>query len=253
MTIDACAAVVERGDPDRFAAIMAAPVTARPRLWMIHAFAIEVARAAWASKEPLICQMRLQWWTDLLADGVRRAHDVAGPLHDLLAEGAVSVQVLIDTVAARHWDIERAPFADTAKFDRYLNDTAAGLIWAGVRALGAGPDAEPVARDYGWAMGLANYLRAIPALEAQGRIPLVDGRPEALRDLAAEGLARLARARGLRRLLGPGGPALLPGWQTGALLVMVRDEPRLVGQSGLTLSEFSRRGRLLWQATTGLW
>ena len=253
MTIDACAAVVERGDPDRFAAIMAAPVTARPRLWVIHAFAIEVARAAWASKEPLICQMRLQWWADLLADGVRRAHDVAGPLHDLLAEGAVSVQVLIDTVAARHWDIERAPFADTAKFDRYLNDTAAGLIWAGVRALGAGPDAEPVARDYGWAMGLANYLRAIPALEAQGRIPLVDGRPEALRDLAAEGLARLARARRLRRLLGPGGPALLPGWQAGALLVMVRDEPRLVGQGALTLSEFSRRGRLLWQATTGLW
>ena len=33
MTPDACAALVEKSDPDRFAATMAAPPGARVRLW----------------------------------------------------------------------------------------------------------------------------------------------------------------------------------------------------------------------------
>ena len=38
----ACAALVERADPDRFAATMAAPVAARARLWPLYALNIEV-------------------------------------------------------------------------------------------------------------------------------------------------------------------------------------------------------------------
>ncbi|MFN5827641.1 MAG: phytoene synthase, partial [Rhodobacterales bacterium] len=38
MTVAACAALVQRGDPDRFMAVMAAPVAARARLFPLYAF-----------------------------------------------------------------------------------------------------------------------------------------------------------------------------------------------------------------------
>ena len=62
MTVAACAAIVQRADPDRFLAVMAAPVAVRARLFPLFAVNVEVARAPWVTQEPLIAQMRLQWW-----------------------------------------------------------------------------------------------------------------------------------------------------------------------------------------------
>jgi phytoene synthase len=46
MSLNACAALVERSDPDRFRATMAAPVAARRVLFPIYAFNVEVTRLA---------------------------------------------------------------------------------------------------------------------------------------------------------------------------------------------------------------
>mgnify|MGYP000249325893 FL=1 len=54
MTVEACAALVERGDPDRFRAVMAAPVEARAQLFPLYAFNLEVARAPWVTQEVLM-------------------------------------------------------------------------------------------------------------------------------------------------------------------------------------------------------
>ena len=47
MSIDACARLVAKGDPDRFAATMATALPARAPLLVLYAFNIEVARAPW--------------------------------------------------------------------------------------------------------------------------------------------------------------------------------------------------------------
>ncbi|ESW62088.1 MAG: phytoene synthase, partial [Rhodobacter sp. CACIA14H1] len=123
MSIDACAALVERGDPDRFAAVMAAPVAARGRLFVLYAFNLEVARAPWVTKEPMIAEMRLQWWRDVVAEAAAgrpaRAHEVAGPLAALLREAGLPVEVLDRLVEARRWDVYREAFEDGAAFDAY--------------------------------------------------------------------------------------------------------------------------------------
>jgi 15-cis-phytoene synthase len=247
MTVDACAGLVQRGDPDRFAAVMAAPVSARAKLFVIYAWNLEVARAPWVTQEPLIAEMRLQFWRDVL-EGPRRSHEVAGPLFDI--RGSLPLDVMDGLVAARMWDVGRDAHDD---LDGYLEDTGGGLMWAAASALGAPVAAEPVARGVGWAAGLANYLRAVPELEARGRVPLVDGRPQAVRALAQQGLDRLAQARCGRRLMGAGAPALLSGWQTGALLAQVVRDPMVVADGRMGLSEAAKRGRLLWQAVTGRW
>ena len=64
--ISACARLLERGDAARFRAVMAAPAPLRPKLFAIFAFNLEVARAPWVTQEPMIAEMRLQWWQDAL-------------------------------------------------------------------------------------------------------------------------------------------------------------------------------------------
>jgi 15-cis-phytoene synthase len=239
VSVAACAELVQRGDPDRFAAVMAAPVGARARLFPLYAFNLEIARAPWVSKEPMIAEMRLQWWRDIIAEPVARAHEVAGPLHAVIHEAGLPVPVLDSLIAARIHDAYGEGFDDAGAFDSYLDDTGGGLMW--LAAVACGGQDEAAARALGWAMGLANYLRAVPELEARGRRPLPDGRPAALRDLAAEGLSRLDRAR---RGAVPRAAALA-AWQARGLLSQVVTDPSVVADGLMGLSEFSRRWGLL--------
>ena len=248
--IGACAALVERGDPDRFAAVMAAPVAARERLFVLYAFNLEVARAPWVTQEPLIAEMRLQWWRDVVAEAEAgrpaRAHEVAGPLAARIRAAGLPGAVLDALVVARRWDVYRDPFADGAALEAYLEDTGAGLMWLAGRALGAGAEAEASLRAAGWAAGLAAFLRAVPELEARGRVPLPEAAPEAVAALARAGLARLERARaGLRGLAAPQRAATLAAWQAGPVLRLAAAEPARVATGDLHLSEFARRWRLL--------
>jgi 15-cis-phytoene synthase len=245
MSLEACAALVERGDPDRFAATMAAPPGARARLWPLYALNLEVARAPWVTKEPMIAEMRLQWWRDVVAALTPRAHEVAGPLHTLIQAADLPLPVLDRLIEARRWDVYSDAFADQAAFDAYLEDTAGGLMWLAVKALGAPDSAEPTARAWGWALGLANFLRAVPELEAKGRIPLVDGRPEAVAALARRGIARIDGAGRLAS------PALLPAWMARPLLVQVMQQPGRVAEGAMGLSEFERRARLMMASVKG--
>ena len=248
---------MRRGDPNRFAAVMAAPVAARVRLFPIYAWNLEVARAPWVTKEHLIAEMRLQWWRDVIdnaASGAARAHEVAGPLHQVIRDCDLPLAVMDRLIVARRADVDTEPFADQQALDAYLEDTGAGLMWLAARALGAEARAEGAVRDFGWAAGLANYLSAVPDLMARGRMPLVDATPAGIARLARDGRARFLQARLQRRSVPKSvRPALLGGWQAMAILTEAANDPSAVLQGRLGMSEFSRRGRLLWQATTGRW
>ena len=197
MTVEACAALVERGDPDRFAAVMAAPPDARAKLWPLYAFNLEVARAPWVTKEPMIAEMRLQWWRDVIAEPRPRAHEVAGPLHHLIRAANLPIDTLDRMAAARQWDIHKEPFASDTAFDTYLDDTAAGLMWLAARALGAPDAAEDPVRAYGWASGLAGWGGSAGVVLASG-LPLLS---DVLLGLLV-GAAALLLVQGVQRLRG---------------------------------------------------
>ena len=252
--LNACADLVRRADPDRFLAAMAAPVAARAVLFPIYAFNVEVARAPWVTQETMIAEMRLQWWRDALeeigAGGDVRRHEVVTPLAQVL--DGTGAKLLDALVAARRWDIYRDPFEDAAAFEDYLDRTAGNLMLAAARALG--PADEGVIRDAGYAHGLANWLRAIPALEQAGRIPLPDGRPAAVQALAEGGLARLRRARGRRaEISARARPALLPLWQSGAVLARAARDPVRVSRGQLESAPLRTRLNLMARAATGRW
>ncbi len=252
--LNACADLVRRADPDRFMAAMAAPVAARRVLFPIYAFNVEVARAPWVTQESMIAEMRLQWWRDALAEikagGAVRRHEVVTPLSEVL--DAAGVDLLDRLIVARRWDIYRDPFEGEAHFHEYLDHTAGNLMLAAARALGEAP--ETVIRDAGVAHGLANWLRAIPALEQSGRIPLPDGRPDTVRALAEEGLRRLRRARAARAEVSPEArPALLPLWQVSSVLSRAVAAPGLVAEGAIEPSPIRSRLTLIYRAATGRW
>ncbi|MEQ6248247.1 squalene/phytoene synthase family protein [Sulfitobacter sp. HNIBRBA3233] len=208
--IAACAALVERGDPARFRTAMMAPMAAREALFVLYAFNVEVSRAPWVTQEAMIAEMRLQWWRDVLEEiaggGPVRRHEVATPLAALLQPAQAN---RLDTlVAARRWDIYRDPFEDAQDLDRYLTQTAATLMEVAAELLGA-PDSSAVA-GAGYASGVAGFLRAVPELERQGRVPLVDGTRSGVAALARRGLDALASARRAGGIPRGAVPALWP-------------------------------------------
>ena len=255
MTLAACADIVAKGDPDRFRAVMSVPLAARERLLPLYAFNVEVARAPWVTEEPLIAEMRLQWWRTLWTRS-RRAGQSAGTRWSTRwlnwsAELGVPVAVLNDMIDARRWDIARDAFADWSAFDAHIDATSGGLLWAGATALGTPDYLEAPCRDAGFAIGVANWLVAVPALEAHGRLPLPDGRPEAVREQAKRGLVRLRTARGVD--FGAAVPALRAGWQTAAILRRAERDPAAVVEGRLVPGPIRKSTSLLVKTMTGGW
>ena len=253
-TAIACARIVERGDPVRLRTVMAAPLGARATLFALYAFNVEVARAPWVTQEAMIAEMRLQWWRDALEEiaggGPVRRHEVVTPLALVLTPAAA--KGLDRAVAARRWDIYRDPFEDDAALAQHIDATAGELSWQAGSLLGAAE--ETVVRGAAFAGGEANWLRAVPELEALGRMPLVDGRPGAVQALAQQALERLRVARADRRKVSrEAAQALNWMWQAEAVLSQAAADPRRVADGTLGQSEFRRRAGLIRQTLTGRW
>lgn len=249
-----CAELVRQGDPDRFLATMAAPVAARPLLFALYAFNIELSRAPWASQESMIAEMRVQWWRDvgseLAGNQPVRRHYVATPLSRLLRP---ELALHIDAMAeARRWDIYRDPFEDEAAFDTYIDATSGSLMW--MAAGGLGEADENTVRSFGRGVGIANWLRAIPELEKQKRVPLLDGTRDGVRRLATKGYGHiLAAAKSRNNVSKEAGVALLAGWQAREILKQAMKEPERVGAGALGTSEFRRRTSLMLRTALGRW
>ena len=240
--IQVCAEIVLKADPDRFAAVMAAPVAMRDKLFPLHAFAIEVARAPWVTQESMIAEMRLQWWRDALAEiasgGPVRRHEVVTPLANVLSP---KTAVLLDGfVEVRRWDIYREPFESAEHFEDYLAQT--GGVFYKVLAQSVSVSDTGVA-DFGYAVAVANWLCAIPELERRGRIPLLDGGPDGVCSLAKNGLAALNKGTSImapevRR-------AMLSGWQAKHVLRQAIKDPLAVADGRLGQSGISKRLSLM--------
>ncbi len=258
MSVNACATLVQRGDADRFMSAMTAPPHLRGRLMVLYAFNLEIARVAWVTSEPMLAEMRLQWWLDVV-EAIRngtppRAHEVAAPLADLVAECDLPLDVLEGMINARQFDIYKSPHKDQAAFDAYIDQTSGNLTWLAALALGAEAKAEKTVRGAAFAGGVAAILAAAPKLISSGRAPLYDGSAVGVRAMAKEGLARLAMARSARKIVSPDARAALrAGWQAKNQLQQAMHAPETLAVGWLDQSEFGKKSGLLWRTLRNVW
>jgi 15-cis-phytoene synthase len=162
---DAMTALVRRQDPDRFLTALFAPAEHRDALLTLYAFNYELARAREVASEPPLALIRLQWWREVV-EGQPRRHEVATPLSEAIAAGALHPDLLLPLIEAREAEAY-SDFGTLADWRAWLLAGAGGLAVAAASALGA---TEPeVFRPFGAAYGVAGLLRASGVLAAQGR------------------------------------------------------------------------------------
>jgi len=256
MSIETCAEMLRKSDPDRFLATMTAPPDVRAVLFPLYAFNLEVAHLPWVSAEPMIAEMRLQWWQDSIAAVFRGdtpdPHEVLTPLTDVIRGHGLQQQDFHDLIEARRCDTYAQPFTDIPQLWQYLQDTSGNLMAIAARFLGVEDRRIKAAQEYGTGAGLANYLLAVPELKARGRVPLPDESDEAIRSMAREALDRLEQSRKSHPLK-PALPALLTACQARPTLKMAAKYPAKVAAGQLQRSEFRRKGRLLLNSMLGRW
>lgn len=217
-----CGSEVRQYDPDRFATAMLAPEAHREGLFSLYAFNLEVAKTREAVSEPMLGEIRLQWWReaiDGIYDGTPRRHEVVLPLAELVAEKNLTRKYFDDLIDARAHDLSDEAPATIDELLRYAEGTSATVLWLVLEALGVRSDtADLVARHVGIAWSLTGLIRAMPFHLSQRRlyIPedlidrhgierrnLMELRPEpaiagAVQDIAVHARDHLEKARALR-------------------------------------------------------
>ena len=161
---EAIAALVRRHDPDRFLTALFAPAERRDALLTLYAFNHELARAREVVSEPPLALIRLQWWREVV-EGEPKRHEVASPLSEAIATGALDPAHLLPIIEAREAEAY-ADFETLADWRAWLLAGAGGLAVAAAAALGA-TNADDF-RSFGAAYGVAGLSRATGALAARG-------------------------------------------------------------------------------------
>lgn len=199
-----CAAELRRVDPDRFLATLFAPAAAREALFALYAFNHEVAKVRETVSEPMLGQIRLQWWRETIEGlyaGKPRKHPVVEALAatGLFGGGGWSRAHFDRLIDAREFDLAgRAP-ATLAELEGYCTGTSSTLLRLAGEALGARAAATGRALDaLGVAWALTGLVRAIP-FHARARRQYVPEDVAAEAGLSAEALFALAPGPGLNR------------------------------------------------------
>jgi NADH dehydrogenase [ubiquinone] 1 alpha subcomplex assembly factor 6 len=168
------AALVRRHDRDRFQTALFAPPELREPLFALYAFNYEIARVRETVSQPVLGQIRLQWWRESIAaafdGGPVRHHIVEALTATIRAHGLTRAHFdrLID---AREEDLQEAPAATFSALENYAEGTSARLIYLALETLGVrDPEAGKAGFHIGVAYALAGLLRAMPFHARAGRL-----------------------------------------------------------------------------------
>ena len=167
-----CADLVRGHDFARYASTLFVPAEQRRALLAIYAFNVEVSRVREMVSQPLPGEIRLQWWTDMLAGeghGGVEGNPVAAELNLAIRNSRLPVEPLSRLVDEHLFDLYNDPMPTMAALEGYVQDTAGALFSLGARVAGwQSPDIEHLARHAGLAQGIAQVVAALP-LDASRR------------------------------------------------------------------------------------
>jgi len=168
------AALVRRHDRDRYQTALFAPADRREALFALYAFNYEIARVREAVTQPMLGQIRLQWWREAVtaayAGTPPRQHVVAEPLAGVIRDVALTRKHFERMIDSRERDLADEPPATLAALQDYAEGTSATLLYLVLEVLGAAePSAVAAAREVGIGYALAGLLRAMPFHARTGR------------------------------------------------------------------------------------
>lgn len=164
-----CLEEVRRVDHDRYLATLFLPARVRDAAYALLAFNSEIARTREIVSEPLLGQIRLQWWRDALdeiAAGKVREHPVVMALAAAMGDYAVERARLDAMIDAREADLDDEPPKSLAALEAYARATSGNLSVLIMDLLEGGETARRAAAAVGTAWALVGLARAV-AFHAQ--------------------------------------------------------------------------------------
>ncbi len=241
---DHCQELVAKADKDRFLSCLFAPRDARPHLFALYAFNVEIARIRETVSEPQIGLVRQQWWLDTI-DGIFAGrtpdHPVAHALAQAIAKGDLPKHALHNLIIAREFDLYDDPMPTLADLEGYLGETSSSLIQMAALILGKG--AAEAAGLAGVAFGLAGILRLQKSRYLPRDMVQTLGEKETINQLCAHARKRLNEARALLGSIPAQAlPAFLPASLTEFYL------KRIEHGGTLDVSQFRRQVSIWWAA-----
>jgi len=167
-----CADLVRTHDFARYASTLFVPAVQRRALLAIYAFNVEIFRVRDLVSQPLPGEVRLQWWTDMLAGeghGGVEGNPVAAELKLAIRSFRLPTERLSRLIDEHQFDLYNDPMPSMAALEGYIDDTSAALFSMAAGIAGR-PSAEidHLARHAGLAQGIVQVIAALP-LDASRR------------------------------------------------------------------------------------
>ncbi|MBM3548347.1 MAG: squalene/phytoene synthase family protein [Alphaproteobacteria bacterium] len=171
---------IRQHDRERYLTALFAPSDRRGDLLALYAFNLEVAKTREVVREPMLGQIRLQWWRDALdeifAGKPVRRHETVAPLAEAVLRRNLPREPFERLLIAREQDLEDAPFASLSELETYAEATSGELMALALVVLGAAdPTLQAIARRIGRGYALTGLLRAVPFHARQHRCLLPTG------------------------------------------------------------------------------
>jgi len=167
-----CAELVRAHDFTRYASTLFVPAEQRRSLLALYAFNVEISRVRLQVSQALPGEMRLQWWTDMLAGaghGGVEGNPVAAELLLAIQGSHLPIARLSRLIEEHQFDLYNDPMPTMAALESYINDTSSALLLLGSQIAGwQTPEIEHLARHAGLAQGTAQIVAALP-LDASRR------------------------------------------------------------------------------------
>ncbi len=172
MEAHAFSEAVQKGDPDRYLAILYAPADRREALWALYAFDLEIAEIRHRVREPLPGEIRIQWWRDVIAAGGEAGgHPLADALLDTIRNHSLPVQAFENYLDARIFDLYADPMPSRNDLEGYCGETSGAMMQLAALILEpeAASDAGALSGHGGCALEITRILHRLPADRARGQ------------------------------------------------------------------------------------
>jgi len=180
------AARARAADPDRYMCALFSAPRQRGALFALLLFNAEIARVRDVVSEPMLGQIRLQWWREAIDEiyqGGGRRHEVVDPLAEAIHSHGLTRGYFERLIDARETDLDDTPPESMDALQHYAEESAAPLVSLALEIAGADAGVlVDVARHTGIGWALTGLMRALPYHAAEGRVILP------LDSLAATGL-----------------------------------------------------------------
>jgi 15-cis-phytoene synthase len=178
-----CADLVRSHDFARYASTLFTQPDGRRGLLALYAFHTEICRIRDQVSQPLPGEIRLQWWTDMLAardrdrdsgdqgQGGAEGNPVAAELLRAIGQYRLPVEPLLRFIEEHQFDLYNDPMPTLAALEGYVTETSSALFALAARVAGPPSDEiEHLARHAGLAQGLVDVIASLPRDASRRRL-----------------------------------------------------------------------------------